>query len=357
MSSARGFASDNQAGIHPLVLKAIARANEGHAASYGHDALTERVEARFRAHFGEDAQAFAVFNGTGANVLALRAACRPWQAAICTDTAHLNVDEGGAPEVIGAVKLLCVDGIDGKLTPELVLGAALAREGDEHQVQARVVSIAQSTELGTVYSPEEVVELANTAHAHGLVLHVDGARLSNAAAALELPLRALTTEVGVDIVSFGGTKNGLLGAEAVVFLTPELAEGFLYLRKQSLQLASKMRFLAVELDALLADELYLRLAAHANAMAARLAAAVGPLPGITITRPVEANAVFALLPPGVVERLQERFAFYVWDERSGEVRWMCSWDTTAEDVDAFAAAVAEVVAGAAAASARPVSAR
>jgi threonine aldolase len=341
--SARGFASDNQAGVHPDVLAAIVAANHGHAASYGHDAVTERVQERFREHFGEAAQAFPVFNGTAANVLALRAACRPWEAAICTEMAHLNVDEGGAPEAVAGIKLLCVAGLDGKLTPELIAGPALARRGDEHQVQARVVSIAQSTELGTVYSVGEVAALADAAHAHGLVLHVDGARLSNAAAALDLPLRALTTDVGVDIVSFGGTKNGLLGAEAVVFLNAELAEGFPYLRKQSLQLASKMRFLAAQLDALLTDGLYLRLAAHANAMAARLAAAVEELPGVTITRPVQANAVFATLPAGATERLQEHSAFYVWDEGSGEVRWMCAWDTTPEDVDAFAAAAAEVL--------------
>jgi len=344
--NSRGFASDNQAAIHPAVLDAIAAANQGHAASYGHDGLTERLEARFREHFGAGAQAFPVFNGTAANVLALRAACRPWQAAICADTAHLNVDEGGAPEAIAGVKLLCVGGIDGKLTPELVTERAVARRGDEHQVQARVVSISQSTELGTVYSVEELAALADAAHAAGLVLHLDGARLSNAAAALELPLRALTTDAGVDIVSFGGTKNGLLGAEAVVFLTPALAEGFLYLRKQSLQLASKMRFLAAQLDALLTDGLYLRLAAHANAMASRLAAGVGELPGVSITRPVQANAVFATLPPGTAERLQEQFAFYIWDERSGEVRWMCAWDTTPEDVDTFVAAVGDVTAAA-----------
>jgi threonine aldolase len=346
MRHPRGFASDNQAGIHPAVLEAIAAANEGHAASYGHDSSTARLAARFREHFGDEAQAFPVFNGTGANVLALRAACRPWQAAICADTAHLNVDEGGAPENIGGVKLLSVEGVDGKLTPDLVTERALARWGDEHQVQARVVSISQSTELGTVYSVEELAALADAAHAAGLVVHVDGARISNAAAALELPLRALTTDAGVDILSFGGTKNGLLGAEAVVFLDAELAEGFLWLRKQSLQLASKMRFLAAQLDALLTDGLYLRLAAHANAMAARLAAAVDDLPGVTITRPVQANAVFATLPPGAAERLQERFAFYVWDERSGEVRWMCAWDTTEEDVDTFVAAVADVTAAA-----------
>jgi threonine aldolase len=342
--SPRGFASDNRAGIHPAVLDAIALANDGHAASYGHDAWTDRVQARFRQHFGDGAQAFPVFNGTAANVLALRAVCRPWEAAICVETAHLNVDECGAPEAIAGVKLLLVPGVDGKLTPDLVHRAAVIRRGDEHAVQARIVSISQSTELGTVYSVEELAGLADAAHSRGLVLHVDGARLSNAAAALELPLRALSTDVGVDVLSFGGTKNGLLGAEAVVFLSPEHAEGFLYLRKQSLQLASKMRFLAAQLDALLTDDLWLALAAHANAMAARLAGAVGELPGVTITRPVQANAVFATLPPGAAEQLQEHFQFYVWDERSGEVRWMCSWDTTADDIDRFAAAVADAVA-------------
>jgi threonine aldolase len=338
----RGFASDNQAGIHPAALEAIAAANEGHAPSYGHDGWTERLQERFREHFGEGALAFPVFNGTGANVLALRACCRPWEAAICAETAHLNVDEGGAPEAIAGAKLLILPGLDGKLTPELVSAVANARRGDEHQVQPRVVSISQSTELGTVYSVPELAALAEAAHSAGLVLHVDGARLSNAAVALGVPLRALSTDVGVDVISFGGTKNGLLAAEAVVFLTPELAEGFLYLRKQSLQLASKMRFLAAQLDALLSDDLYLRLAAHANAMAARLADGVRDLPGVAITRPVQANAVFATLSAEATERLQERFAFYVWDERSGEVRWMCAWDTTPEDVDGFVAAVAEL---------------
>jgi len=342
--SRRGFASDNQAGIHPDVLEAIGAANQGHAAAYGHDGWTDRVQARFRHHFGEDAQAFPVFNGTGANVLALRAACRPWEAAICAETAHLNVDECGAPEAIAGVKLLRVAGIDGKLTPDLVTGAAVLRRGDEHAVQPRVVSISQSTELGTVYSVEEVTALADAAHAAGLVVHMDGARLSNAAAALGMGLRAITTDAGVDVLSFGGTKNGLLAAEAVVFLSADLGDGFPYLRKQSLQLASKMRFLAAQLDALLTDELWLRLASHANAMAARLAGAVGDLPGVTITRAVQANAVFATLPPRAAARLQEDFPFYIWDERSGEVRWMCAWDTTPEDVDAFAAAVAEVAA-------------
>jgi threonine aldolase len=342
--SARGFASDNQAGVHPAVLEAIGAANEGHAAGYGHDEWTERVQGRFREHFGESALAFPVFNGTAANVLALRACCRPWEAAICADTAHLNVDECGAPEAIAGVKLLVVPGVDGKLTPELVTSAAVVRRGDEHAVQARVVSVSQSTELGTVYSVDQVAALADAAHERGLLLHLDGARLSNAAAALGLPLRALSTDVGADVLSFGGTKNGLLGAEAVVFLNADLADGFLYLRKQSLQLASKMRFLAAQLEALLTDDLWLTLATHANAMAVRLAGAVGELAGVRITRPVQANAVFATLPPGAAERLRERFAFYVWDEHTGEVRWMCSWDTTPEDVDAFVAALGEVTA-------------
>ena len=341
--TARGFASDNAATVHPEVLAAIARVNVGHAFGYGHDQGTRRVEAMLAEQFGDRARAFLVFNGTAANVLSLRAACRPWQAAICADTAHLNVDECGAPESIAGVKLLTVGAEHGKLTPALA-ESRIVHIGDEHAVQPRVISISQCTELGTVYTADEVTVLAQFAHSQGLVLHMDGARLSNAAAALGLPLRALTTEAGVDILSFGGTKNGLLGAEAVLVLAPELAEGFEYLRKQSLQLASKMRFLAAQFDALLTDQLWLRCAAQANAMAARLAAGLGELPGLTLTRPVQTNAVFAILPPEATAALQEQFAFYVWDERTGEVRWMCSWDTTEEDVDTFARAVAEVLA-------------
>jgi threonine aldolase len=339
----RGFASDNAATVHPEVLAAISRVNVGHEFGYGHDQHTRRVETMLAEQFGRGARAFLVFNGTAANVLSLRAACRPWQAAICADTSHLNVDECGAPESIAGVKLLTVSADDGKLTPATA-ESRIARVGDEHAVQPRVLSISQCTELGTVYSPQEISALAELAHAQGLVLHMDGARVSNAAAALELPLHALTTEAGVDILSFGGTKNGLLGAEAVIVLAPELAEGFEYLRKQSLQLASKMRFLAAQFESLLTDELWLRCASQANAMAARLAAALRPLPGLTITRPVQTNAVFATLPPAATAALQEQFAFYVWDERAGEVRWMCSWDTTEEDVDVFAQAVCDALA-------------
>jgi threonine aldolase len=340
VSARRGFASDNAATIHPDVLSAIADANVGHAFGYGEDPLTASLSERFAEHFGSRAVAYPVWSGTAANVLCLRAACRPWQAAICTDTAHMNVDECGAPEAIAGVKLLSpgVPALDGKLTPEQ-LDRLIVHVGDEHAVQVRVVSISQSTELGTVYSVAEVEELADLAHARGLVLHMDGARVSNAAAALDLPLAALTTEAGVDVLSFGGTKNGLLGAEAVVFLTPELAQGFPFLRKQSLQLASKMRFLAAQLDALLRDELWLRNARQANEMAARLAEGVSQVKGVRITRPVQANAVFARLARSAIDRLRNEFDFYMWDEHQDEVRWMCSWDTSEEDVAEFVAAV------------------
>ncbi len=332
-----GFASDNHAGVHPEVIDAIAAANVGHAGAYGADPWTARAAERFREHFGATAHAFPVFNGTGANVLCLEALTRRWQAIVCARTAHLHVDECGAPERAGR-KLLVVDTPDGRLTPELV-EPLLVRIGDEHAVQPRVVSIAQSTELGTVYPPEAIAALADWAHGHGMLLHVDGSRLCNAAAALDVPLRALTTDAGVDAVSFGGTKNGLMGAEAVVLLREDVAESFKYLRKQAMQLASKMRYLSVQLDALLTGDLWLRSAAHANAMAHRLGAALEDVDGVAITQPVEANAVFAVLDPAVTERLQHDWSFYVWDEATGEVRWMTAWDTQPEDVDAFVADV------------------
>jgi threonine aldolase len=338
VTARRGFVSDNQAGVHPEVMAAIAAANEGHAPSYGADAWTARAQERFREHFGPDIRAFLVFNGTAANVLCLEALTEPWEAAICARSAHLHVDECGAPERAGR-KLLTVDAPDGRLTPELI-EPLIVRVGDEHVVQPRVVSVAQSTELGTRYPPEDLAALAEWAHARGMLLHVDGARLCNAAAALGLPLRALTTDAGVDAVSFGGTKNGLLGGEAVLLLNAGVGEGFKFRRKQAMQLASKMRYIAAQFDSLLAGDLWLRSAAHANEMAQRLAAKVEQLPGVTITQPVEANAVFAVLDPAVTERLQRDWPFYVWDEATGEVRWMTAWDTTPEDVDAFAAAIA-----------------
>jgi threonine aldolase len=339
----RGFASDNASTVHPEVLDAITAANTGHVYGYGHDSLTEALTERFKQEFGEQVRAFPVWGGTAANVLSLRATCRAWEAAICAPSAHLNVDECGAPEAIAGIKLLIADGEHGKLSPAS-LERVIARVGDEHAVQARVVSISQCTELGTVYEAGEVSALAQLAHDRGLLLHMDGARLANAAAAVGCSLRAMTTDAGVDVLSFGGTKNGLLGAEAVVFLDPGLADGFEFLRKQSLQLASKMRFLAAQLHALLEGELWLRCASNANAMAALLAQRVRDLPGVTITRPVQTNAVFARLPPEAIVELQRQFDFYVWDERAHEVRWMCSWDTTEQDVAEFGDAVRAAIA-------------
>jgi threonine aldolase len=342
VNARRGFASDNSATIHPEVLAAIARVNVGHTFGYGHDEYTREVEERLAVHFGGEARAFFVFNGTAANVLALRATCRRFEAVICAGTAHLNVDECGAPEAIAGVKLLAAPGVDGKLTPELVEGL-IARVGDEHAVQPRVVSISQCTELGTLYTRRETRAVADVAHRHGLLVHVDGARLSNAAAALGTSLRDITTDAGVDILSFGGTKNGLLGAEAVVILNPELAGDFAYIRKQSMQLASKMRYLAAQFDALLHDELWRRCATQANEMATRLAGRLVDVPPMRISRPVQTNAVFAILPPAVTKQLQRDFPFYVWEEQTGEVRWMCSWDTTEEDIDEFAVAIRDAL--------------
>ena len=335
----RGFASDNAACVHPEVLAAIAAVNDGHAFGYGHDPYSAGVEARVAAALG-GVEAFFVFNGSGANVVSLRACCRQWEAVLCADSAHVNTDEGGAPEVVGGLKLLPVEAVDGKLTVEAV-EPWLTRGGDEHSVQPRVLSVTQSTELGTLYSVVELAELAAFCRERGLLLHIDGARLSNAAAALGVSLAEAVG--GADVVSFGGTKNGLLGGEAIVVLNDSLLEGMLYLRKQSLQLPSKMRFLSAQFDALLTGELWLRNAGHSNALAARLAGAVAGIEGVEITRPVQANAVFARLPRAATDGLLADFDFYVWDENTGEVRWMCSWDTTAEDVDAFAAAVSAAV--------------
>jgi threonine aldolase len=346
-AAARGFASDNHSGAHPEVLAAIEAANAGHAPAYGEDSYTAAAEERFREHFGPEARAFLVFNGSGANVASLDAVTRGFEAAICTETAHMHVDECGAPERIAGTKLLTVATDHGKLGPS-DLSRWEGRRGDDHFPQPRVVSITQATELGTVYSVDEIRAIADATHELGMLLHVDGARLSNAAASLDLSLREITTDAGVDVVSFGGTKNGLLFGEAVVFLRPELAEGFIFVRKQLAQLASKMRFVAAQFDALLGGDLWLRNAGHANEMARRLAAAVEEIDGVEIAHPVQANAVFARLPRPAIDRLLSEWPyekpFYIWDEAANEVRWMCGWDTTADDVDAFADAIRSAVA-------------
>ncbi len=338
----RGFASDNNSGVHPEVLAAIAAANEGHVLAYGDDDYSAAARDRIREHFGESAAAYFVFNGTGANVTAIDALTEPHEAVICTDVAHMNVDECGAPERIAGIKLLQVANTGGKLTPGDV-SRWEAHRGDEHAVQPRVVSITQATELGTVYTLEETRAIAGAAHELDIYLHVDGARLANAAESLGASLREVTTDAGVDAVSFGGTKNGMLGGEAVVFLRPELAESFLYTRKQLGQLASKMRFIAAQFDALLTDDLWRRNAEHANGMARRLADAITAIDGVELAHPVEANGVFANLPAAPIDRLRDALPaampFYVWDETAGTVRLMCSWDTTAEDIDELAGAL------------------
>lgn len=344
MSHAPCFASDNYAGVHPLVLAAMARANDGPAKAYGDDPLTQAARQRFQEILGPRAEAFFVFLGTAANVLALKAMTQPHHAVLAAATAHINVDECGAPERHLGCKLMCVDTPDGKLTPEL-LRPFLLHLGNEHHNQPRVVSITQATELGTVYRPLEIRALADFAHAHGLLLHMDGSRLGNAAVSLDCTLRELTVDAGVDALSFGGTKNGLMFGEAVVFFRPELARDFAFIRKQGMQLCSKMRFIAAQFLALLENDgaggLWRANAAHANAMARLLAEKIGGISGVTLTQAVETNAVFASLDPMVIARLQERFAFYVWNHARNEVRWMTSFASTEAEVEAFAAAIRE----------------
>lgn len=345
----RGFASDNYAGVHPEILQAIAAANGGHQVAYGEDAYTARLLEVFEQHFGEGIEIYPVFNGTGANVTGLQAMQPRWGAVIAASTAHINSDEGGAPERVGGMKLLTVETPDGKLTPELIDREAWGW-GDEHRTQPAVVSITQTTELGTAYSVEEIRAIAEHVHAKGMKLHMDGARIANAAASLGLPLRAFTRDAGVDVLSFGGTKNGLLYGEVVVVFDPEAAPGMVYLRKLDMQLASKMRFLSAQFIALLEGELWLRSASHANAMARRLrdaldaGIAAGELPGLGFSQETQSNGVFATLPPGVADRLRERFRFYDWDAAKGEVRWMCSFDTSEADIDAFVAGIREELA-------------
>lgn len=343
-ASALQFASDNYAGAHPEVIAAIAAANGGHQIAYGEDVYTARLGELVREHFGERAEAYPVFNGTGANVVSLQSVLPRWGAVVAASTAHINTDENGAPERVGGIKILAVDTPDGKLTPELIDREAWGW-GDEHRAQPLAVSITQTTELGTLYTVDEVRAIADHVHERGMRLHMDGARLANAAAALDVPLRAFTTDAGVDVLSLGGTKNGLLYGEAVVALSPDAVDGITYLRKVDMQLASKMRFVSAQFIALLEDGLWLRSARHANAMAARLRSglealvAAGEADGLAFTQETASNAVFATLPAGVADRLRESFRFYDWDASRGEVRWMCSFDTTEASVDAFVEAV------------------
>ena len=339
MTAKRGFASDNNAGVHPRVMEALRAANEGHVVAYGDDPFTERARARVRAHFGDEAEVFFVFGGTGANVLALQALARPHHAVVCAETAHVYVDECGAPERFAGCKLLPVRTVDGKLRPEDV-EPLLGRLGDQHHVQPRVVAVSQPTELGTVYRVEELEALSEFARARGLRLYVDGARLANAAAHLGVGLAEAAR--GADAVSLGGTKNGMMYGEAVVFPRRETAADFLFVRKQGAQLASKMRFIAAQFEALLADDLWLETASHANRMARLLADELSALPHVRLTQPVESNGVFAVIPREHIAAIQKEFFFYVWDEPRSEVRLMCAFDTTEDDVRGLVRAIRAV---------------
>jgi threonine aldolase len=342
MGAKRGFASDNNAGVHPRVLDSVRSANQGHVVAYGDDIYTETAVGRFREQFGAGVEVFFIFGGTGANVLSLSALMRPYEAVVCAETAHINVDECGAPEKFAGCKLIDLATPDGRLRVEQI-EPLLTRKGDQHHVQPRVVSVSQPTELGTVYAVEELKRLADFAHARGLLLHMDGARLANAAAHLGVSLRALTAGAGVDVLSFGGTKNGMMYGEAVVFFDPSLAEGFKFVRKQGAQLPSKMRFIAAQFTALFAEDLWLETATHANRMAQLVAAELHGIPQVRLTQPVESNAVFAVVPRESIERIRARFFFYVWNEQTSEVRLMCSFDTTEEDVRELVLVVREAL--------------
>ncbi|WP_022882045.1 threonine aldolase family protein [Gryllotalpicola ginsengisoli] len=346
------FASDNYAGVIPEVLEAIAVANGGHQSSYGADAYTARLQELVKEHFGDAAEAHVVLNGTGANVLALQSVTERWSGVVCAASAHINTDENGAPERVGGLKLLPVETPDGKLTPDLIDRQAWGW-GDQHRAQPSVVSITQATEFGTVYTADEIADICDHAHRRGMTVHLDGARIANAAAALDLDLGEFTTDVGVDIISFGGSKNGMAFGEAVVIVDPEVTLGIEYLRKADMQVASKQRFISAQLVALLEDGLWLRAAQHANEMAAllreRLEEAVtdGSAVGLTFTQATQSNAVFAALPRAAADRVREQFHFYDWNPRHGEttteVRWMTAWDTTEEDVEAFADAILDAL--------------
>jgi threonine aldolase len=337
------FASDNNSGIHPSIFEAILEANDGHAPAYGDDALTLKAAAKFREHFGEESDVLFVFNGTGANVTGLKAMVRSHQAIICTEGAHIHADEGGAAEGIIGGKLLTVPSEDGKLTiPQIE--QQLAHIGSQHRSQPKAISISQCTELGTVYTIDEIKALTSFAHANGLYVHMDGARISNAAAFLGCSLKEMTTDAGIDMLSFGGTKNGLMIGEAVVCLRKELASELKYIRKQSMQLGSKMRFISAQFERLLSDDLWFANATQANRMALRLAEGLQTLPGISLTQPVESNAVFASVPVEQIQQLQKSYAFALWNAVKNEIRLVTSFDTTEEDVDLFLATAQKVLA-------------
>jgi threonine aldolase len=330
----RGFASDNNAGVHPAILEAMAKVNEGHQVGYGDDPVTHQAVDRFRQEFGNDIEVFFTFNGTGANVLSLSSITQSFNAIICADTAHIQVDECGAPEKLTGCKLIPVPNRQGKIYPEAIK-AHLHGFGFEHHAQPGVISISQVTELGTLYSIDEIKAITDLAHQHGMFVHMDGARIANAAAALNLPFRAFTRDAGIDVLSFGGTKNGMMMGEAVIFFNPAQARMTKYIRKQNMQLFSKMRFISAQFLAYFDGELWKQNARHANQMALLLEQEVAKVEGVTLTQKTQANGVFAIIPAEIIPQLQKQYFFYTWDESRSEVRWMTSFDTTEEDIYGF----------------------
>ena len=336
----RGFASDNNSGVHPEILKSLNNVNYGHTIAYGDDHYTEQAISLFNSYFGEDIDVYFVFIGSAANVLGLKSITEPYNAIICSDTAHIHVDECGAPERFTGCKMLTVTTPDGKLTVDLIK-KHMHGFGFQHHAQPKVISISQATELGTLYSPDEIKTLADYAHKNGLLLHMDGARLANAAVSLNLSFKEFTKDVGVDILSFGGTKNGMMYGEAIVFFNADYSRNFMYTRKQGLQLASKMRYISAQFIAYLSNNQWHNTAKHSNQMARKLADKVGQIKEIKITQKVQCNGVFAIVPNRIIPLLQKEYFFYVWDEDKSEVRWMTSWDTTEEDIDNFVGKIKE----------------
>jgi len=330
----RGFASDNNSGVHPEIMKAINEANQGHAIAYGDDPYTQRAKEKFYEHFGTDIDIYFVFIGTAANVLGLNAATRSWNSVICAETAHINEDECGAPERFNGFKLLTVETPDGKLTVDLIQKHMKGFDF-EHHSQPKIISVTQATELGTVYTPDEIKKLANFAHQHNMYLHMDGARIANAAVSLNVSFKEITKDAGVDILSFGGTKNGMMYGEAIIFLNKKLGQDFKYIRKQGMQLASKMRFISAQFERYLTHNLWFKSAEHANKMAKLLEDKIKEIPQIKITQKVQANGVFAIVPKKIMDDLKQEYFFYDWDESQNEVRWMCSFDTKEEDILTF----------------------
>lgn len=338
----RGFASDNNAGVSKEVLLKLTKVNSGHVVGYGDDQYTQEALQVLREQFGESAIPFLVYTGTAANVLSIASVDKSYYSVFCADTAHINVDECGAPERFTGCKLIPIKTKSGKLLPDMLV-PHMVGFGFEHHSQPGIISISQPTELGTIYTIEEVKELADFAHKFGLLLHMDGARLANAVVALNCSYEELTANSGVDILSFGGTKNGLMAAESVIFFQEILAKNFKYVRKQGMQLASKMRFIAAQFLAYFENDLWKTNAEHANKMAQKLYKGVKDIPGVRITQPVQANGVFALIPKSIISKLQQEYFFYVWDEETGEVRWMTSFDTTEEDIDGFVSKLKEIL--------------